>query len=105
MLARYGDVTWHEALSTKLVTLGPMTATPARMPGPICDTVARVSVTRFPPLVKRHWMIGSTGLALLLFKYMTTCQRWPGTARSWGLSMLTMGTVGPAVIGTLPTGL
>ncbi len=77
---------------------------PARTPGPIGVTWARVLVTGLPALVKLQSTTGLIGLPLLLFRYITTCQRWPGMARKVGFSMTTIGTVGPAVIGTEPTG-
>jgi hypothetical protein len=64
-----------------------------------------VLVTRLPALVKRQSTTGSIALPLLLLRYITTCQRCPGIARSMAFPMLTIGTVGPAAIGTLPTGL
>src|SRR5690349_11326636 len=81
-----------------------MTAMPARTPGPIGVTWARVLVTGLPALVKLQSTTGLIVLPLLLFRYITTCQRWPGMARKVGFSMTTIGTVGPAVIGTEPTG-
>ena len=62
-------------------------------------------MTMLLPLVKRQSITGLTGLLLLLSRYITACQRCPGTTLSEGLSMATIGTVGPAVTGTVPTGL
>src|ERR1051325_5644783 len=36
----YGETTWHDALSTKKLVRGPMTAMPARTPGPLVVTRA-----------------------------------------------------------------
>src|SRR5260221_9638293 len=75
---------------------------PKRAPGPVGGRTARVSSTVLPALAKRQLTTGFTTPALLLFRYMTTCQRCAGTALSDVLSMVTRGTVGPAVIGTVP---
>jgi hypothetical protein len=53
-------------------------------------------------LVKRQLITGTTVPALLLSK-STICQL-PGTARKVASPILTMGTVGPAVIGTAASG-
>src|SRR5262245_16867419 len=77
---------------------------PTRWPPAIGGRLARTCSRGLPELVNWHSITGLIVPALLLLRYNATCQRCEGITVNVALSMLAMGTVGPAVMGTVPIG-